>query len=235
MKKELNIIFENDDLLAINKASGMVVNKSQTVKDELTIQDLVQDKIKSAKKEDETSEFQKRGGVVHRLDRETSGVLLIAKNEDSFNYLQNLFKERDIKKEYLALAIGHIPDDVFEIDAPIGRNPKNRFKFAVVREEKEAQTMFEKIEEIEIDKHPFTWLRCLPRTGRTHQIRVHLTAYGHCIAGDQIYSSLREKEMCSNLGIERLMLHALKLSFIDKNGVELYLEAPIPEELSKFM
>lgn len=234
MSDKLKILFENENMLAIDKESGMVVNKSQTTSGEITIQDLVSSKIDLANLPDD-SEFKKRGGVVHRLDRDTSGVLLIAKNEDYFHYLQNVFKARDMKKEYLVVCCGEVEEDRFEIDAPIGRDPKNRFKFAIVRDAKEASTYFEKIKETTLGEHIFTTLKAYPRTGRTHQIRVHLTAYGFPIAGDVIYSSNKLKLVYEELMITRMLLHASSLQFKDINGEIMTISSEVPSSFQQFL
>lgn len=234
MSITLKVLFENEDLLAIDKEAGMVVNKSQTVKGEVTVQDLVSSRIDFSDVDDD-SEFKKRGGIVHRLDRETSGVLLIAKNEDYFYFLQNVFKERDMKKEYLVVCVGSVEEERFEIDAPIGRDPKNRFKFAIVRDAKEASTFFEKIKETTLGESTFTTLKAYPRTGRTHQIRVHLTAYGFPIAGDMVYSTNRLKLVYEDLMIDRMLLHASSLEFKDKNGDILSISSETPPEFQPFL
>ncbi len=234
MISKLKVIFENGDFLAIDKPSGMVVNKSQTTSYEETVQDLVQSKLDFTKTTD-NSEFKKRGGVVHRLDRETSGVLLIAKNEETFDYLQDLFKERDVEKEYLAVVVGDVLEDRFEIDAPIGRDPKNRFRFAIVRDAKEASTYFEKLNSTEISDIKFTTLKAFPRTGRTHQIRVHLTAYGFPIAGDIVYSTNSLRNMYQEMAINRMLLHAVSIKFKSRDGEIFNLVSEIPEDFRKFL
>lgn len=234
MNQNIKVVFENENFIVFNKPSGLIVNRSQTVKDS-TLQDYLEENIEMETGDDTESEFNKRNGIVHRLDKDTSGLIIVAKNEEYFTYLQSLFKERKIKKEYVAVVLGNVTEERFEIDAPIGRDPKSRFRYAIVRGEKESQTYFERINVISEGERSFTSLKCFPRTGRTHQIRVHLAAYGFPILGDSTYSSARDSEFYENLGINRLMLHSKSVTFNDMNNEEFSFECDIPEEFSKFM
>jgi 23S rRNA pseudouridine1911/1915/1917 synthase len=230
---QVKLIFENEDFLVLDKPSGLVVNRSETHSGK-TLQDYIEDINLSINSLEEESEFKSRSGIVHRLDKDTSGIILIAKNPESFKYLQEKFKSREVQKKYLCLVLGQVGEDRFEIDAPISRNPNNRFKYAVVREGKEAQTYFEKISSIKIEDQTLTFLYAFPRTGRTHQIRVHLAAYGTPVIVDPIYMSEKDKEIATKIGIFRLMLHAKSLKF-DYNGEEYFFESDTPEEFSKFL
>jgi len=234
MNNTIKVVFENENFIVFNKPSGLIVNRSQTVK-ESTLQDYLEENIEIESDDDVESEFNKRNGIVHRLDKDTSGIILVAKNDDYFVYLQSLFKERKIKKEYVAVVLGKIDEERFEIDAPIGRDLKSRFRYAIVRGEKDSQTYFERIKVTNNEDRFFTSLTCFPRTGRTHQIRVHLAAYGFPILGDKTYSSARDSELYENLGINRLMLHSKSVTFNDMNNEEFSFECEIPEEFSKFM
>jgi len=235
MESQIKVVFENENFIVINKPSGLVVNRSQTVKDTATLQDYLNENIEIESDDDLESEFNKRNGIVHRLDKDTSGIILVAKNDSYFVYLQSLFKERLIKKEYVAVVLGKVGEERFEIDAPIGRDPKSRFRFAIVRGEKESQTYFERIKVTNEGETNFTSLHCFPKTGRTHQIRVHLAAYGFPILGDSTYSSQRDCNLYENLGISRLMLHSKSVTFNGINGENFSFECEIPEEFSKFM
>jgi len=142
MKPEIKIIFENEDFLVIDKPYGLVVNRSESQKDK-TLQDWLEERYDftntSTIVQNDSgyeNEFLSRSGIVHRLDKETSGVLLCAKNERSFIFFQNKFKTREVSKKYIAITYGKVLDDRFEIDAPIKRDPRNRFKYAVVRNRK---------------------------------------------------------------------------------------------------
>lgn len=231
--KDIKIVFENEDFLVIEKPSGIVVNRSET-QSEKTLQDFIEEKLINIEEFDTNSEFRLRSGLVHRLDKDTSGILLVAKNIKSFEGLQEKFKSREVEKKYLCLVLGKIPEERFEIDAPISRNPNNRFKYAVVRDGKEAQTYIEKISETEINNQTLTSLYVFPRTGRTHQIRVHLAAYGNPVILDPIYMSQKDQELSRELGIHRLMLHAKSLKF-DYNGKEYFFDSETPKEFDNFL
>lgn len=226
MEEVVKVIFSDNDILVVNKPSGIVVNRSDTYRGS-TIQDWVEGEIDFSNG-DSNSDFFKRCGIVHRLDKDTSGVLVVAKNEQSFSFLQKQFKERLVEKVYIALVNGEITDSKFQIDAPLGRNRNNPLKFAVVSTGKPAFTEFEKISDIVIDKDKFTLLRVYPKTGRTHQIRVHLSATNHPVVLDSIYCSnniLKSNEKYFN----RLMLHSQYLSlFHPKTNKKVKFEAPLP-------
>lgn len=242
-KTDIKVIFEDGDILVLDKPYGLIVNRSNTAKSG-TLQDWIDTKLgfnstsldtEKDDAPDENSEeyrddFIGRSGIVHRLDKDTSGILVIAKNELSFNNLLSQFKERKSVKEYTAVLCGKIDDDIVEINAPIRRNPKIPLKFAVVEGGKEAFTRFEKIKVIEKDREPYSILKILPKTGRTHQIRVHSSAMGHPVAGDSIY--------CSNVLLEkslkafgRMMLHSSKLGlYHPKSGNYMEFTSQLPKE-----
>lgn len=230
---KIKIIFENEDFVVIDKPSGVVVNRSESHSG-ITLQDYIEENVITNIEEFDETEFKSRSGLVHRLDKDTSGLLLVAKNPESFAYLQEKFKTRDVEKKYLCLAFGEINENRFEIDAPISRNPNNRFKYAVVRDGKEAQTYFEKIKSVERDGFKFTSLFVYPRTGRTHQIRVHLAAYGTPVVMDSIYMSGKDFDLSKELGFDRLMLHAKSLKF-DYNDKEYFFESDAPQEFDEFL
>lgn len=244
---QFNIIHEDDYLIVISKPSGIVVNISNTSQN-LTLQDFIQDHVNFEYPEPleelttleleeymtDLNEFRDRSGILHRLDKDTSGILLVAKTFDSFKKFKHLFKEREMHKEYLAVVIGDILDEKIEIDAPIKRNPKNPMKFAVVSEGKPAVTLLEKVKKIDLNGEIFTSIKAYPKTGRTHQIRVHLTAINHPVASDPIYLT-RHGYANSTKYFNRLMLHAKSLRFIhpyfDK---EVIYETDIPLEFKPY-
>jgi 23S rRNA pseudouridine1911/1915/1917 synthase len=199
-----------------------------------------------------------RGGVVHRLDKDTSGILLIAKTQQSLEQLQFQFKERMVKKEYLALSHGFLEKEEI-VSGSIERNPKNREKFIVTDEGKEAETKFapiqkyklsgDKMEELftsqfnKIQRRKlertnygvFTLVRCFPLTGRTHQIRVHLKYLGFPIVGDEKYAG-RKTARLDGRWCQRQFLHAAKITFYHpKTGESMTFESPLPDDLQKVM
>jgi 23S rRNA pseudouridine1911/1915/1917 synthase len=232
----LSIIFEDEELLVINKPWGITVNRSDTTKEEETLQDLADRSGKIAKDTDD-DEFESRAGIVHRLDKETSGVMLIARNPVSFHELQRQFKERIVEKSYVALAHGDIIPKSGQISVPVGRLPWNRKRFGVVSGGRESQTFYEVIKEYEnsTTREKLSLVRLFPKTGRTHQIRVHLKYINHPIFADPLYSG-RKTARQDRKELSRVFLHAEKITFLHpKSGEKITFEAPLPEELSNLL
>lgn len=226
----VEVIFEDDFLLAINKPVGLVVNRSQTSQSN-TLQDYLVQNVDFDDTDfgEDGEEFNSRSGIVHRLDKNTSGLLLIAKDNTTFKALQAQFKGREVVKKYDALVYGIVKDPEFEVNAPLGRNPRNRFKYAIVDGGKEAITRFININSRDFGTYSVTHLKCLPKTGRTHQIRVHLLAVNHPIVGDDTYATKRQLDD-SRGDFARMMLHAASLEFTHPStGVRLCLVAPLPD------
>ena len=228
MEKGIEIIFEDENILVLNKPFGLVVNRSNTYKD-LTLQDILDARyLKQSDVVDE--EFVRRSGIVHRLDKDTSGVIVVAKNPDSFYFLQRQFKERRTFKEYIAIVHGKVEDEVLEIDAPIARNPKNPLKIAIVSDGKNAFTRVEKVKIFNKEDVSYTFCKIFPKTGRTHQIRVHLSAVGHPVAGDVVYCA-KNLLGTDEKAFGRMMLHAHFLGFSNPQTNKFQrFEAPLPRE-----
>ena len=142
MENKLKILFENDDFLIVDKPSGITVNRSDTTSREVTLQDLIE-KEEKIDKNDVDPEFISRSGIVHRLDKETSGVLIVAKNSQAFRSLQSQFKERKVEKSYIALAHGQLKPQSGDINVPVGRLPWNRKRFGVLAGGREAITKYQ--------------------------------------------------------------------------------------------
>jgi len=234
---KFNIIFENSQFLVINKPSGLVVNKSQTVKEE-TLQDQLSKYFGLGRND---LGLGGRAGIVHRLDRETSGLLLVAKTQKSFDFLQNQFKRRQVKKEYIALVHERVVDNRGSISSFIGRVGKfGKFGVVDIREVSGRETEteykiyrnykfiegqfaqilrgqnFSKVRTKYLKQRAlfYSLLSVFPKTGRTHQIRVVLKSIGHPIVSDVIYTP--SKLLKFDLSwCPRLFLHAAKLSFKD--------------------
>jgi len=212
------IAFQDDFLLVLDKPAGMVVNRAATTKNEETIQDWVQKNFsrktgsRSAGPFPLVNDQLLRNGIVHRLDKETSGLLIIAKTKEAFLNLQQQFKERKVKKRYLALTHGRVEPTQGVIQAAISRSPFNRKKFGVFLGGKEAKTNYKVEKYFHLGSENYSFLELTPVTGRTHQIRVHLKFIGHPIVADEKYvgrKTLREDlKWCP-----RLFLHASGLSF----------------------
>jgi 23S rRNA pseudouridine1911/1915/1917 synthase len=224
-------IYEDNEILVLDKPSGVVVNRSNTYAGQ-TVQDFVEDQIDFTES-DEDSEFKSRSGVVHRLDKDTSGILLVAKTPDSFVNIQKQFKDRTVKKTYNAISLGKSQTGRFEINAPLNRNPKDRLSMAVVVGGKEARTEFDFVKHIKIDETTYSYIKAFPYTGRTHQIRVHLAALNLPVAADPIYCTRAQYDL-STQAFNRMMLHALNIEFTHPTtGERVTFEAPLPEEFKK--
>jgi len=213
----------------------MVVNRATSAKEE-TVQDWVARNFQFP-----ISNFQLlRNGIVHRLDKETSGLLLVAKTPEAFENLQRQFKERKVEKKYLALVEGEVRPKEGEINAPVGRLPWDREKFGVFPGGREAVTKYNVLERFDLPggrtsagKTFFTLLELSPHTGRTHQIRVHLKYLGFPIVGDAAYAG-RKQARAQRRWCPRMFLHASFLKFRHpKTGNFKIFESQLPEELQK--
>ena len=229
---DIEILYEDEYLLAINKPSGVAVHEDGR-KDENVITDWVRETHPDIIGVGETMELQNgiiidRPGVVHRLDKDTSGVLILAKKQEAFLFLKEQFKNREAKKLYHAFVYGQIKDVTGTINKPIGRSKKD-FRLWTTHVTKgkvrEAITRFTRLG---IGKD-FSYLALEPKTGRTHQIRVHLKAIGHPIVCDERYAPKKEPI----LGFQRLALHARSITLTSLDGVILTVEAPLPTDFKK--
>lgn len=211
-----HIIFEDSDMLVVNKPAGMIVNRSDTTKAVKTLQEWAEEHTGtvSSKINELSSEFEKRGGIVHRLDKETSGIIVIAKNEESFENLKSQFKGRNVKKTYLTLLHGDVVPTTGEINAPIGRLPWNRTRFGVLPEGREATSAYKvlevRYEDDGKEKEALTLVEFYPTTGRTHQIRVHARHIGYPVFADELYSGRKTAKRDRKV-LPRQFLHAIKL------------------------
>ena len=219
---DIPILFEDDSMIAINKPPGIVVNRAESVKEE-TIQDWVEKTYHIF--------IENRGGIVHRIDKETSGILLIAKTPAAFADLQRQFKERVIHKTYLAIVHGKLVPDTGEINAPVGRLPWNRERFGIVPGGKESITKYH----VQGYIGDFSIVEAYPQSGRTHQIRVHLKYINHPIVGDYLYAG-RKTARDDRTWAKRVLLHAWKLTCAHPvTGKDLAIEAPIPDDMNNII
>ncbi len=236
----LTVLYENDDLIVVDKPYGLVVNKADTQKGKVTLHDLVVQKYPEVLDFEKDEEFISRAGIVHRLDKDTSGAILVAKNPKAFRRLQDQFKEREVTKIYTALVFGRIREvakgDDFEISAPIMRNPRNREKFAVSIEGRESTTQFLVKEIFDLGNNiSYTLLECIPKTGRTHQIRVHLTALGNPVVGDKTYSGKRRSRQFEDQ-FPRQFLHASYLEFTNpSDNQKIGVKSSLPIDLQDML
>ena len=213
----LDVIYEDDDLLVINKEKGIVVHPGNGNPDG-TLANAVLARCK-----DSLSGIggEIRPGIVHRIDKDTSGLVIIAKNDTAHINLSKQIQEKKKKKTYIALVRGTVKENEATVNMPIGRSTKDRKKMAVSKNGKEAITNFKVLERFK----DYTLLEVNIETGRTHQIRVHLSEIGYPIVGDGVYSNGRNP-----FGVEGQMLHAAKLEFRHpRTGAILKIEAPLPK------
>ena len=216
----LDIIFENGDLLVINKPSGMVVHPAAGH----STGTLVHAALAHAPEMEGVGGVQ-RPGVVHRLDKDTSGLILLAKNDYAHRWLQEQFRSRQAKKTYLALVDGHPPTRVGRIEAPVGRDPRQRRQMAVVPPGK-GRPAFSEYRTLE-SFADHTLLEVNPQTGRTHQIRLHLAFIGCPVAGDRVYGRRH-----ATIDLDRHFLHAARLTIrLPRQEAPCSFEAPLPPEL----
>jgi 23S rRNA pseudouridine1911/1915/1917 synthase len=232
---DIQIIYEDSDMVAINKPAGVIVNRADTVKVE-TIQDWAEKlyfaSINHEEIQETEKEFYSRAGIVHRIDKETTGILLLAKNNNAFLELQRQFKEREIKKTYVAIVHGKLVPEDGEINAPVGRLPWNRERFGVVPGGKEALTAYHTVKTFSVDQEVLTLVELYPHTGRTHQIRVHMKYINHPLLGDYLYAG-RKTSRDDRLWAERVMLHAQDLTCFQPSTHEtLAIHAPMPDDMN---
>lgn len=215
----LDIVYEDDDLMVINKKSGMVVHPGNGNMSGTLVNALMYYTKNLSNKE----EF--RPGIVHRLDKDTSGLMLVAKNDKAHDILAEGFKNKTIKREYIALVCGVINEDTGEINAPIGRDVKDRKKMCVTSENsKKAVTHFKVLKRYD----DYTLLRLILDTGRTHQIRVHMKYIGHPVYNDPVYGKAYD-----DFG---QFLHSVSIDFDQPITHEhLHFECDIPQEFKKFL
>ncbi len=232
------ILFENDDVLVINKPAGVMVH-ADGVSTEPTVVDWFLGRVPTAAGVGEpgrskTGELLERSGVVHRLDRETSGVLILAKTATAHTHLKAQFHDRLAKKEYRAIVYGAMRERWGTISKKIGRSPADfRLRSAMPGARgtlREAVTDWECIGQAQIDGEHFSYLKVLPKTGRTHQIRVHLRAIDRPIVGDPLYATAHN-ERSHQLGLSRMALHAHTLEVTLPTGERERFIAPVPMEL----
>ena len=219
----IDVLYEDDDIIVVNKPKGLVVHPANGNPDGTlvnAVMNICKDSLSGIGGEI-------RPGIVHRLDKDTSGVIIIAKNDNAHINLSNQIKDREVKKIYVALVRGIIKENEATINMPIGRSTKDRKKMAVSKNGKEAVTHFTVLDRFE----NYTFLKIKIDTGRTHQIRVHLSEIGYPVVGDYVYSNGKNP-----YGVIGQMLHAQSIEFKHPTtGKILKIEAPIPEYFEKII
>jgi 23S rRNA pseudouridine1911/1915/1917 synthase len=231
-EKPIEILYEDPDCLVINKPAGLVVHSDgRTIEPSVSewfIENYPGSKDVGESIEKTSGEVIERAGVVHRLDRETSGILLLAKTKEGHAHLKAQFQNREVEKTYHVFVYGLLKDDKGTINLPIKRSTGDFRKWSAQRggrgEEREALTYFQVLKRDE--KQKVTLVEAKPKTGRTHQIRVHFQALQHPVVADSLYASGKEKL----LGFERTALHAKKISFRNTQGEKITVESPYPPD-----
>ena len=223
MLQVLEVIYEDADIIVVNKPKGLVVHPANGNWDGTlvnAIMSICKDSLSGIGGEI-------RPGIVHRLDKDTSGLLIIAKNDKAHINMINEIKNREVKKVYYALVRGIVPENEATINMPISRSKKDRKKMAVSKDGKEAITHFKVIERF----NKYTLLEVKIDTGRTHQIRVHLSEIGYPVVGDEVYSNGKNE-----FNVHGQLLHAKTLDFKHPiTGKQMHLEAELPEEFKNVL
>lgn len=223
----ISIIYEDKDILVVNKPKGLVVHPANGNPDGTLVNAIL------ALCKDSLSGIggEIRPGIVHRLDKDTSGLLIVAKNDVAHVKMSEQIKNREVKKTYIALVRGIVPEQEATIDMPIGRSSKDRKKMAVTKNGKQAITHFRVLSRFRTQNASYTLLEIKIDTGRTHQIRVHMAEIGHPVIGDMVYSNGKNE-----FGVEGQCLHAQKLEFKHPiTGQQMKLEAPLPDYLKEIL
>jgi 23S rRNA pseudouridine1911/1915/1917 synthase len=225
----IKIIFENKDIIIVDKPVGLAVHAGVNTS-ESTLVDFLLQKFPKIKNVGDAPEI--RPGIVHRLDKETSGVMIVARNKESFEYLKDLFKSRKIEKKYLALVHGKLKVKEGRVEGEMGRSKKDFRKQALVRGKisvrKERYSLTDYKVKKEFEKE--TLLEVSPKTGRMHQIRVHLHSIGHPIIGDKKYTFKEYK----NIDAPRMFLHAASICFIGPDSKKYFFESQPSAEFENF-
>lgn len=234
---DISIIFEDEAILVINKPAGLSVHPDGRTERETLVDWILLNRKEMAGVGEplvlSNGTTIDRPGIVHRLDRETSGILMLAKTPQAFTFFKRAFQKRKMRKEYHAFVYGDVPKEFGTIDRPIGRSrtdfrrwsaePKSRGEL------RDAETYYEVVQRGVHGGIDATFVRVLPKTGRTHQIRVHFKAIGHPVVADALYAPKHPKL----LGFNRLALHARSLEFTHQSGELLILEAPYPKDFEQ--
>ncbi len=218
----LDIVYENDDFAVINKQKSLIVHPAGSIITGTLVNALLfkygYDGLSHIGGED-------RPGIVHRLDKDTTGLMVIAKNNESYRYLKELFEIRKVRKEYLAIVFGNFDQKSGRIENFMDRDPHNRRKMAVRPSGRKAISEYEVISEVD----GFSLVKVHIITGRTHQIRVHMTDINHPLLGDPVYGNFKHK-----FNLDHPLLHCTHLAFTDKNGRKMVFDKEVPEEFEKY-
>lgn len=218
----LDIVYENNDYAIINKQKNLIVHPAGSIVTGTLVNALL---FKYGYEGLSHIGGEDRPGIVHRLDKDTTGLMVIAKNNESYRYLKELFETRQVRKEYLAIVFGNFDKKSGRIENFMDRDPHNRRKMAVRPTGRKAISEYEVISEVE----SFSLIKVHIITGRTHQIRVHMTDINHPLLGDPVYGNFKHK-----FNLDHPLLHCTHLAFKDKDGREMVFDKEVPEEFHKY-
>ena len=227
---EPKIIYEDQALLVVDKPSGWIVNEADTTTDQPVLQTWLKRLDYPLAKS-----RQERSGIVHRLDKETSGLLLVAKTRQAFESLQEQFKSRKVEKTYTALVHGRLEPGEGEIEVPVGRLPWRRDRFGVLPGGRQSKTTYKLEGYYQREGQEYSLLKAFPKTGRTHQIRIHFKYLKHPVVGDEFYAG-RKTARAERKWCPRLFLHASEVKFThptDKGTVRF--ESKLPSDLASVL
>lgn len=203
------VIYEDDNVIILDKPSGWITNLSSSVTNQPVVESWLSENFRYQISESKLY----RSGIVHRIDKETSGLLIVAKNKTSFKNLQKQFKQRVIHKTYKALVHGKLKEPEGVVNLPVGRLPWNRKRFGVMPGGRVSETKYKTVGVYLKGSEKYSFVRVNPKTGRTHQIRIHFKYLGHPLVGDEFYAG-RKTSRNDRLWCPRLFLHASKISFL---------------------
>lgn len=225
---EPKIIFQDESLFVVEKPAGWITNEADTTTTQPVLQKWVRENFDYPLK----GNIELRDGIVHRLDKETSGIILVAKTKESFEKLQSEFNNREVQKTYTALLHGKVEPTEGKIEAEVGRLPWRRDRFGVVPGGRASESLYKVIKFIPGDRGGYSLTEFHPKTGRTHQIRIHAKHIGHAIVADEFYAggktARNDRKWCP-----RLFLHASAIKFIHPvTGAEMEFKSDIPEDLA---
>ncbi|MDD3190558.1 MAG: RluA family pseudouridine synthase [Candidatus Pacebacteria bacterium] len=228
----IEILYEDETVIVIDKPIGVVAQKAET-SDAPAVTDFLESHFPSIKK---IGESEQKSGIVHRLDKDTSGIMIAAKTQEAFEFLKNKFKKREVRKIYTTLVYGKVEPEEGEIDFAIGRNPKMPCKQTIVKnpeksdiKSREARTLYKTLKGYK----NYSLLSVELKTGRMHQIRVHMKAIGHPVVGDQKYADSRLLKTAPEL--QRQFLHATELKITLPDGKERTFKSDLPSDLKDFI
>lgn len=234
---EPKIIFETEDYLTINKPAGLVVHGDGKTDEPTLVDWILKERLDIAGVGEPMvvdGITLDRPGIVHRLDRETSGAMIIVKNQKTFEFFKQQFKNHKIEKEYHAFVWGNFKEPSGVVNVPIGRSSGDFRRWQAGRgirgEERDAMTRWEVVSSfVNEENENFSFMRLFPKTGRTHQLRVHMKYLQKPIVSDSLYAPTKPKA----LGFDRVALHARKISFNDSEGNKIVVEAPYPNDFEE--